>query len=102
MTRAISEADFQKRIIDYARLRGWKVCHVRPAQTTRGWRTPYQGDSGLPDLILARNGRVMLAELKSDAAPEPSEAQYAWIGAAGMNGRVWRPHHWDSIVEELK
>lgn len=101
ITKALSEADFQTRVMDYAKLRGWMVCHYRPAAHSNGpWRTPLQGDAGAPDLILARAGRVLLVELKSDSG-HATEAQDRWLGAAGVNGRLWKPKHWDQIVKEL-
>lgn len=101
VNRALSEADFQRRVMDYAKLRNWMVCHYRPARKIDGqWRTALEGDPGAPDLILARGGRVILAELKSDSG-QASEAQNRWLRAAGMNGRLWRPKHWDQIMKEL-
>lgn len=60
----MSEAQFTAAVIDFAQYKGWLVAHFRPARTTRGWRTPVQGDKGFPDLVLARDGRVIFAELK--------------------------------------
>ena len=60
----MSEAQFTSAVIELAKYRGWMVCHFRPARTARGWRTPIEGDKGFPDLVLARNGVVLFAELK--------------------------------------
>jgi hypothetical protein len=54
----VTEADLQATILDAARLLGWRACHFRPARTTRGWRTPVEGDPGFPDLTLAKAGVV--------------------------------------------
>lgn len=97
---ALSEADFQTRIIEYAVLSGWRVCHFRPAKTGRGWRTPIEGHVGLPDLVLARGGKVILAEIKSRHG-RLSLDQMAWLEALGPFGRCWRPEAWDQIVLEL-
>ena len=59
----LSEADFQQRIIDLAGHTGWHVVHYRAAWQAGKWRTPMTGDKGCPDLILARRGVVILAEL---------------------------------------
>jgi hypothetical protein len=98
---ALTEADLQRRVLDLARLRGWRVAHVRPARTAHGWRTPYEGDSGLPDLILARRGVVLLAELKSTTG-RPTADQLAWLDAVGDHGRLWRPDDWPTITETLR
>lgn len=97
----LSEADWQQRVMDYAVLRYWRVCHHRPARTDRGWRTPMQGHAGLPDLILARGGHVLLAELKTEKG-KPTPEQAAWLTCLGEHGRLWRPSDWDIIVKELR
>jgi hypothetical protein len=94
------EDEFKQRVIDAAILYGWHVHHSRPARTKEGWRTALQGHAGLPDLVLARNGVVLLAELKTDRA-QPTLNQRGWLQAAGPNGRLWRPADWPDILTEL-
>ena len=96
-----SEAEFQRAVIDTAKAFRWKVAHYRPAKTDKGWRTPLEGHAGCPDLILARNGHVLLVELKS-AAGKPTPSQAAWLQEAGSNGRLWRPKDWPQIVTTLQ
>lgn len=96
----MTEDDLLRAVIDLAHLRGWLVVHHRPARTEKGWRTPTQGDKGVPDLILARRGVVILAELKSDRGRLTLE-QMAWRDALGQHWRVWRPADLPRIVEEL-
>jgi hypothetical protein len=97
-----SEAEFSRAVIDTAKAFRWRVVHIRPALTSAGrWITPYEGHSGLPDLILARNGRVLLVELKS-AAGKATADQRAWLQEAGSNGRLWRPKDWPQIEAELR
>jgi hypothetical protein len=86
---AISERAFQDNVIALAKLFGWRVAHFRPAQTKHGWRTPMQGDKGFPDLVLAKGGRVVFAELKSDKG-KLSADQKDWIAALDA------PPGWDS------
>lgn len=97
----LAEADLQRTVIDYALLRGWRVAHFRPARTARGWRTPMEGHPGVPDLIFARGGRVLLAELKRHGK-HPTPEQRAWLAALGEHGRLWRPSDWDEIEETLR
>jgi hypothetical protein len=108
----VNEAEFQSRVVDYAKLNGWRVAHFRPARTERGWRTPMTGDAGFPDLVLARNGFVIFAELKS-ATGRVSPDQDAWLEAiAPDSGRlpwpashyayVWRPADWETIKFQLR
>ena len=98
---SITEAALQRRVIDYAALRGWRYVHIRPARTVDGWRTAYEGNPGLPDLILARRGVVLLAELKS-ATGAPTRDQLMWLDALGGHGLLWRPADWNEIMETLK
>lgn len=96
----MNEADFQRAVIEMAQWRKWRVAHYRPARTDRGWRTPLEGHPGAPDLILARDGQVLLAELKSDSGRVTSD-QNLWLDAAGPHGRLWRPGDLPAITEEL-
>lgn len=85
----VTEAEFTNSVIALAQLRGWKVAHFRPARTIRGWRTAVQGDIGFPDLVLARNGVVIFAELKTDKGKIRPE-QEEWHQQIGTV-YVWRP-----------
>ena len=100
--------DWEGQVIDLAVLFNWRVHHVRPARTEHGWRTPLSGHPGFPDLVLARNGRVIFAELKSGAAVLDAN-QKAWRDAfepsAGpplVEWCCWYPKDWDQIVEALR
>lgn len=97
---AISEAAFQQSVIDLAKLYGWRVAHFRPCHTNRGWRTPMQGDIGFPDLVLARDGEVIFAELKSENGKMTPD-QKTW--AEHLPGcYVWRPSDMDTINALLR
>jgi hypothetical protein len=98
---AISEAAFQTRVIDTAKLYGWHVHHCRVARTADGWRVPITGDSGFPDLLLTRAGVVICAELKTDTGRLTAN-QALWIAELRTHGRVWRPKHWPQILAELR
>lgn len=101
LLKRMTEAEFQQKVIDYAHWNHWLVAHFRPAQTGKGWRTPMQGDPGFLDLVLARRGVVIFAELKREGK-DPTPAQVRWISAIGAKARVWRPSDWPTIQEELK
>ena len=95
----MAEADLQTRVIDYAHIRGWRVHHDRG-----DYRTCVGGDPGFPDLVLARRGRVVFAELKT-ARGRVTQQQTEWV--ADLNGiavgvYVWRPADWPVIEEVLK
>lgn len=93
----MTEAQLQDAVIACARLFGWRVAHFRPAQTARGWRTPVEADGkGFPDLVLARRGELIFAELKSDRG-RLSDEQAMWMHALEGIGRrfyLWTPAEW--------
>lgn len=102
----LSEQGFQRAVIDLAHLRGWMVAAFRPCEARKGWRTPMQGDVGYPDLTMARRGRVVFAELKSEKG-RLSPGQEAWRSAIRgvwtiREHHVWRPSDWDAILEVLR
>ena len=95
-----TEAQFQQRIVDLATMLGWHCIHFRSVYTSGRWRTPLTGHAGFPDLVLARNGVVIAAELKTARGRLTAEQQ-AWLRALGDHGRIWRPSDWDTIVATL-
>ena len=97
----MSEDDLQTRIIAAAEANGWRVVHHRPAKTAKGWRTAVQGHAGFPDLVLARDGVIIVAELKSRRG-HPTDDQKLWLEALGVHVRLWRPQDWPAIERELR
>lgn len=102
--RNMTEDDLLDFVMDAAAARGWLVHHCRPARSGQGWRTPIQGDTGFPDLVLVHPRRgVIFAELKSERGRE-REDQTIW-GDALIEVRaeyyVWRPRDRDAILERL-
>lgn len=102
MNLTVSEADFQQAVIDLAILRGWQVSHFRPAQVRDGqWVTPIQGHPGFPDLALARDGVVLLVELKRMGG-RVSPMQKTWGLHIGAHYRLWYPNNWAEIQGTLR
>jgi hypothetical protein len=97
----MTEGEFTETVIELAKFRGWQVSHFRPAMTEHGWRTPLAGHKGFPDLALARNGVVILAELKTEKGRVTKE-QEKWAAAIGAQYRLWRPRDLETIGEELR
>lgn len=79
MTRNAPEALLQAKVIQLARMNGFKVHHSRPVQQANGkWLTAIQGDAGFVDLVLASRSRgVLFLELKSDTG-KLTPGQVAW------------------------
>lgn len=99
LAKTMTEAALQSCVMDCAKLTGWRRIHFLPALDDRGrWRTPLDGDPGWPDVVLARPGRLVIAELKSHGGVvEPD--QQTWLTLLGTVGGavsvyVWRPADW--------
>ncbi len=102
-TLKLTEAKFTKMVIDLAKLHHWRVAHFRPARTNKGWRTAMSGDVGFPDLVLAKAGRVVFAELKV-GKNWPTAEQAVWLEALEGSQNlscIWYPEDWDDIVRIL-
>ena len=102
--RKREEDEFQEQIIEVAQLCGWMVAHHPDSRRMKG-------NAGLPDLILAKEGRVVFAELKSSTGTV-SDAQQGWLDAlaprkgqtAAHSVYVWRAkddEHWAEIKRVL-
>lgn len=99
---AVTEYQFQKKVIDFAMLTGWRVHHSRPAWVRSGKMvTAIMGHAGFPDLVLARNGELIIAELKR-MGEKPKPMQVLWGNALGEFYRLWYPNDWDEIERTLK
>jgi len=104
MKPRLSEAAFQKNVVQLARARGWIVAHFRASLNQRGqWQTAVSGDgAGYPDLTLVRE-RVLFVELKAEDGRVRPE-QRVWLCAlasAGVDVFVWRPSDWDVLTQVL-
>lgn len=94
-----NEAAFTTMVIQLARYCGWKVSHARPALRQSGrYSTALQGDAGAPDILCAKDGRVVLMELKT-ATGRVAPEQQEWLEASG--GHLFRPRDWPRICEIL-
>lgn len=101
------ETQLLNAIIEMATTRGWLVHHCRPARMESGkYATPIQGHVGFPDLVLAREGRVIFAELKSSTG-RVTAGQKDWLAVltrvdAPVEAYVWYPKDWiDGVVDRI-
>lgn len=100
----LSESGLQRVVIDYAKLRGFMVCHFRAALNRAGsWSTPIEGDPGFPDLVMSRDGTVLHVELKRQNG-RLTPMQKKWGVALGESYRCWRTSDWNdgTIYQELR
>jgi hypothetical protein len=96
----MTESDLQRQVIELAQWHKWLVFHPLPAMHRGRWVTATQGDTGFPDLVLARRGVVLFRELKTDTG-RLSPAQQRWAEHLPDWG-VWRPRDLDAIRDELR
>lgn len=98
----VNEAPWQQSIVRLALTLGWEVYHTHDSRRTTS--------DGFPDLILARDGEVVAAEIKRwDGDVKPR--QRIWLNLlarAGIPCYVWRADksgtgnvHWQEISDIL-
>ena len=92
----MKEKDLQQTVIDLAKRRGFEFIY-------HTWRSDHS-PAGFPDLILLKEGRLVVIELKvgkNNLSPE----QYFWLLEFGkVTDDVyvwWDPEDWDEIKEVL-
>lgn len=98
-----SEAIFQDAVITLARMRGWECFHPKPHQIRANvWRSDGRG---FPDLTMARRGRIIFAELKTEKG-KLSDDQKRWLHHLGLSKNaevyVWRPSDMETIAKVLE
>lgn len=91
----ISERDLQQCVVELARWLGWEVWHDNDSR---------RNDAGWPDLVLVRDERMVIAELKTQRG-RLRAAQRHWmrllLRVRGVEYYLWRPSSWSRIVEVL-
>ena len=95
-----TEAQFQQTVIELAELHRWRIYHVANVKGKLRSET----SKGFPDLVLARPGRLVFAELKREGE-DPTDEQEIWhalLRSAGEEMYVWRPSDWREIEEVLR
>jgi hypothetical protein len=92
----VSERDFQRQVLDLARILGWTAYHPTLSKwSERGW----------PDLAMVRPPRLVFVELKRERGTA-TEAQVRWLallgGCTGVEAYLWRPSDLERIAEVLR
>jgi hypothetical protein len=92
----VSEREFQRQVLDLARILGWHAYHPMLSKwSERGW----------PDLAMVRPPRLVFAELKTeDGMPTAHQERWlALLGACpGVEAFLWRPSDLSGIAEVLR
>lgn len=91
---AIPEREFQDQVTALAAKAGWLVYHTYDSRRSQ---------AGFPDLVMLRDGRCVVAELKSERG-RLTDDQVRWVAAWDATDAevfVWRPSDWDAVVDTL-
>ena len=86
----MTETEFQNAVNKTAKQFGYLCYHTHDSRRSA---------PGFPDLVLAKNGVVLIVELKTDTGVVTTD-QKTWLLAT--HGVIWRPKHWDVIEKSLK
>ena len=88
---SMTETEFRKDVMAFAKEHGWHVYYVRDSRRVTS--------KGFPDLTMRRGHDVLFAELKTNAG-RLTQDQQDWLLALG--GVVWRPRDWPIITKRLQ
>ena len=94
---SVTERDFQRSVVGYAKRRGWKYYHTVNAR---------RSVKGFPDLVLVRGNRVIFAELKV-GRNKRTQQQEEWataLNAVGGNCEYycWSPECMGDVMYILR
>lgn len=97
----MSEDELLKGVTDALAAYGWRYSHAR-----RSDKALMMGHAGVPDIIAARNGRVLLIELKSEKGALSAD-QLAWMAemphaSYQLTAMVLRPTGYDAFLEQIR
>lgn len=93
---AITEAAFQRSVLDLLEWHRWRCYHTRFSVGSHG--------RGFPDVIACRRDRCLALELKSERG-KPTSDQESWLLAladAGVEAHLVRPSDWAMLAELVK
>ena len=95
VARTMPEEELLAHILKVARAAGWYAYHTRDSRGSQeGW----------PDVVLCKDQRLIIAELKS-ARGTVTPAQARWLEALRQTGKVetyvWRPQDLPAILDTL-
>lgn len=103
--RAVTERELQSRVIEVARLYGWRVAHFHDSrrQVKPGVFVGDKDAAGFPDLVLVRPPRIVIVELKREMG-KVSDQQAEWLedlAACGVEVHVVRPSGEQGFLRRL-
>lgn len=102
----MSEAAWQRQVEEIAAAYGWLAYHApdnRPVTARSGRRYVQRVTPGFPDLVLLKDDRLIVAELKTERG-RLSPEQKVWLAAftsVGAEVTVWRPRNLPEVIRVL-
>lgn len=99
--RAITEREWQSKVVRIAILNGWHYYHPPDNKPING--RIQKVVSGFPDLTLVRDGKIIFAELKRETG-RLSDEQILWLDElqkCNIDCYVWRPSDIEKVVTIL-
>lgn len=104
--RSITEREYQKQIVELARMSGWVVFHHHDSrrQVAPGVFVGDKDAKGFPDLILLRPPQVLVIEVKRElgkTTPEQDEWLQRW-SECGVPTFVARPSTWPEVERAIR
>lgn len=92
LSKAMTEAELQRNIEQEAKMLGWLCYHT--------WLSIHSA-GGFPDLVLARKGKIIFIECKSQKG-RPTNAQTEWAVNLSPHYFLSRPQDWlDGTIEKI-
>lgn len=103
LDRAMTEDELQQGLTDALTYCGWRWHHVRRADWAQ-----QMGHAGFPDIVAARDGRILFLELKTESGRIDPE-QTRWLAEVQLEGGedrvqacVVRPSTYDATLELIR
>lgn len=97
---SISEREWQRQVITWAKREGWKVYSIHDSRTQE-WGT----DPGFPDLVLVRGDRLLFVELKAQSGrlrPSQTGWRIALEAVPCVEWHAWRPSDEATVKHALR
>lgn len=104
--RAVTERELQSRVLDLARMYGWRVAHFHDSrrQVRPGVMVGDRDAAGFPDLVLVRGTELLFVELKRETG-RATDLQLEWLEALGavpgVEALLVRPSSFDELAVRL-
>jgi hypothetical protein len=96
LSGSMTEDELLQAITEAATYLGWRWFHIRRSDLAQ-----QQGHSGFPDVVLAKEGRVIFLELKSRTGRLRPD-QHAWAEAIGEQWTAAWPDNLDDVLTMLR